>query len=182
MAVGVFSQSNQTMPGITHPQADRLIQEKTGIERSPLWTAVEQAFRKQHPQCAACGQTGQLNVHHEFPFHYVVALGRYDLELDDRNLITLCEPEAKEHHLLLGHLDDWQSYNPDWRRFVKKFAAKSAPEIRTEAAFHAAAAKKPKHLENMSDGEQAALLAKLNRKFPINPVIMAKAKKARGIV
>jgi hypothetical protein len=32
-------------------------------------------------------------VHHIFPFHYCIALGRPDLELDDRNLITLCEDE-----------------------------------------------------------------------------------------
>jgi len=34
-----------------------------------------------------------LQVHHIFPFHYCIALGRPDLELDDRNLITLCEDD-----------------------------------------------------------------------------------------
>jgi hypothetical protein len=56
-----------------------------------------------------------LQVHHIFPFHYCIALGRPDLELDDRNLITLCEDEAgkpgQNHHLLVGHLDDFESSN-----------------------------------------------------------------------
>jgi hypothetical protein len=46
------------------------------------------------------------------PFHICRALGRPELELDQRNLITLCEG-AISHHILIGHLDDWQSYNPD---------------------------------------------------------------------
>ena len=54
-------------------------------------------------------------MHHIFPFHYCIALGRPDLELDDRNLITLCEDEAgkpgQNHHLLVGHLDDFESSN-----------------------------------------------------------------------
>ena len=33
---------------------------------------------------------GPVQVQHIFPFHYCVALGRPDLELDERNLITLC--------------------------------------------------------------------------------------------
>ncbi len=46
-----------------------------------------------------------LNI---FPFHYCIALGRPDLELGQRNLITLCEDEAghpaDNHHYEAGVL------------------------------------------------------------------------------
>lgn len=86
-----------------------------GIARSPEWPKVEKAHREAHPACACCGRTDAVQVHHIYPFHYCVALGRPDLELDQRNLITLCETnhetETEDHHLLLGHLDDWKNGN-----------------------------------------------------------------------
>lgn len=47
------------------------------------------------------------------PFHFCVNLGRPELELDERNLMTLCDETINNHHLLLGHLGDFQSYNPN---------------------------------------------------------------------
>jgi hypothetical protein len=51
----------------------------------PIASAANQKVRK----------LGSVQVHHIFPFHDCVALGRPDLELDERNLITLC---GKSHN------------------------------------------------------------------------------------
>ena len=84
--------------------------------RSPRWPKVERAFKTLHPLCAACGGDERLNVHHKKPFHLDPAL-----ELDNRNLITLCMGKL-ECHLRIGHGDNFKAYNPD----VEADAAKVA--------------------------------------------------------
>lgn len=90
---------------IAHPEAlDHL--------RSPKWGTARGAQIKRQPSCEGCGKlprrTESANdVHHEKPFHE-----HPELELDLANLMTLC----RRCHLLLGHLDDWQSHNPNVRR------------------------------------------------------------------
>src|SRR5215471_21747477 len=123
------------MPIDKHQAADKVIEKKFNLKRSSKWPEVEREFRETHPRCAACGATDQLNVHHMFPFHFVVICGRPDLELDPRNLITLCTEPRLEHHLLLGHLDDFESYNPDVKKFVKTDAKKTSLQIRSETGF-----------------------------------------------
>ena len=159
--------------------AERLIQRKFGLERSPAWPKVEKTFQAAHPRCAACGATGLLNVHHIFPFHYVVLVGRPDLELDPRNLLTLCIGPDCEHHVLLGHLDDYESYNPKVLRFVQALAGKSNRQIRADAAWQQAHAAKPKHFDDMTPAEQSAFKKKLDRKFRPIPAIVAVAARAR---
>src|SRR5262249_40052921 len=110
-----------TLPGgdtmAVHSDHGELEAAKFDIRRSPEWPKVEKAHLAKQAHCICCrpgykSEAG-LQVHHIFPFHYCIALGRPDLELDDRNLITLCENEKSEpgedHHLLVGHLDDFQS-------------------------------------------------------------------------
>jgi len=167
------------MPVGRHQAADRIIQRKLQLVRSPAWDDVRDAFLAKFKHCAACGGTQQLNVHHKFPFHYVVLCGRPDLELDPRNLITLCVRKDCEHHVLLGHLDDYESYNPRVLTFVKKYAGKSASEIRAADAFKQAKAAKPKHIDQMSQVEMDAFKKKLDRKFPPKAAIMAEALQAR---
>jgi len=115
-----------------------------------------------------------------FPFHFVVLCGRPDLELDPRNLITLCTEPKFEHHLLLGHLDDFESYNPDVKKFVKTDAKKTSQQIRTEAAFQKAHATKPKHLQDMTEAEKAAFKQLLGTVLPADAAILVKAAKARA--
>lgn len=85
-----------------------------GIARSPRWPSVANAHLLVQPFCVACGPRSRhvthKQVHHMFPFHYCVRLGRPDLELDHRNLIALCR-SGPNHHLLLGRLDDFESAN-----------------------------------------------------------------------
>ena len=105
-----------------------------GIERSPKWPAVQRAHLVREPKCVACKSEGApVDVHHIIPFHVCIVLGRPDLELDERNLITLCGEGggSPDHHLLLGHLDDWASMNPDVRvDATKRFNGWSAARIR----------------------------------------------------
>lgn len=96
--------------------------------RSPEWASVAKEHRLREPVCVACGYKGKhLQVHHIKPFHL-----HPQLELDPHNLITLCEARGRDHHLLLGHLDAWTSYNEHIREDVKRFYKKSATEIRAD--------------------------------------------------
>ena len=172
------------MPNLTHKAAAALILKKTGIARSPLWPATRKKFLAKMPKCAACDETVKVEVHHMYPFHYVVDCGRPDLELDDRNFVTLCERPDRDHHLLVGHLDDWQSYNSPKKpaqlaAFIKKYSGKSLQEIKADAAFKAACKLKFKHLDKMTVAERAAFKQMLDALWPHKPAMMAKAVKAR---
>jgi hypothetical protein len=79
-----------------------------------------------------------LQVHHIKPFHL-----HPNLELDPRNLITLCELPGRDHHLLIGHLDEWESYNVNVRDGAKRYHGKSADQIRANATWQKEVAKRP---------------------------------------
>lgn len=72
--------------------------------RSGHWPTVRKHYLESHPVCAACGRDEHLEVHHRKPFHT-----NPDLEMDEKNLITLC----RRCHEFLGHLDKWASWNAD---------------------------------------------------------------------
>jgi hypothetical protein len=90
-------------------------------ERSPKWPAVRAAHLLAHPACEACGERREkvLNVHHIVPFHVDASK-----ELDPANLITLCEGESVNCHLLFGHLKNWRSWNVDVRKDAAEWRAK----------------------------------------------------------
>ena len=75
-----------------------------GTPRSSGWPKVEKAHLAEQPACVACGSRKDLNAHHILPFHV-----RPDLELADKNLVTLCRFD----HFVFGHFHDWKSWNPD---------------------------------------------------------------------
>ncbi len=81
---------------------------KAGESRSTKWPEVRAAFLKANPVCVVCESTKKLQVHHMKPFHLFPAL-----ELDPANLITLCENSSTNHHFMVGHLEDWRSFNPN---------------------------------------------------------------------
>jgi len=163
-----------------HQAADADILAKLQLRRSPKWPEVEKAFRAKYPQCASGVENAPLNVHHMFPFHYVVLCGRPDLELDPRNLMTLCTAEDTEHHVLVGHLDDYESYNPQVMEFVQTYKGKAAADIRADVAWQKAHAGRPKHVDLMSQQEKDAFKTMLDGKFPPDPTIVAEAAKARA--
>lgn len=85
-----------------------------GAKRSPHWPAVRHRHLVREGWCRACGGTTDLEVHHVISFHE-----RPALELDDNNLITLCERIGKQCHLKRGHLGNWKSTNPRIREEAK---------------------------------------------------------------
>lgn len=147
-----------------------------GLQRSPEWPRVARAYLAEHPHCACCkpGDGGaavvRLQVHHVFPFHYCVVLGRPDLELDARNLITLCERGAGEagenHHLLVGHLDSFQSANLQVRTDVREFYGMAAERIRGDARWKAKVMRRVKGLEGMTAGERREMRERMDERMP----------------
>lgn len=94
------------------------------LGRSPQWPAVRAAHLKKEPSCQACGGTDHLEVHHIAPFHVSPAL-----ELDETNLITLCEKPGHCCHFVMGHFHDWSRWNPAVRDWAARYLAaqKAAP-------------------------------------------------------
>jgi hypothetical protein len=146
-----------------------------GIARSPHWHKVAAEHLAQQPFCVCCkpGQHGHhiQQVHHIFPFHYCVALGRPDLELDQRNLITLCGPSKDDtgmnHHLWVGHLDNFQSSNLYVVRDAEKtFCGMTAGQIKNDARWMRHLRRRLKPLDEMTPIERTALLNLMNRRMP----------------
>lgn len=81
-----------------------------GAKRSNKWPGVRKNHLKLNPQCAACGDTAKLEVHHIKPFHE-----HPELELEPSNLITLCESKSYGIicHLLIGHNGSYSRINPN---------------------------------------------------------------------
>lgn len=99
------------------PEPEEQLAEKapSGIvyegERSSGWTKVRNQFIRNHPTCAACGTTKDLNVHHIKPF------SKYpELEFEKTNLITFC----RYHHYWLGHKGNWKKDNPNCKEEAQK--------------------------------------------------------------
>ena len=141
--------------------------------RSPFWPAVQAAHLARNPQCAACAAPGApVQVHHIFPFHFCLALGRPDLELDERNLITLCQTQdgasAQDHHLLLGHLDDFESGNLEVARDAQgPYHGRSGDQIREDPAWRLALQSRLKPLGQLTAPERTALRQVMDRRLPI---------------
>lgn len=115
------------------------IAKQHGHARSPEWSRVEKAHLLREPACVACGYQGKgLQVHHIKPFHLHPAL-----ELDPNNLITLCEIKERDHHLLIGHLDNWESYNEHVKDDARRFYKKTADQIRADLAWQKKMLKRP---------------------------------------
>lgn len=72
--------------------------------RSSGWPALRRAHLLKEPACMLCGTREGLEVHHVRPFHLYP-----ELELDPKNLITLCHT----HHLWFGHYGDWAAWAPN---------------------------------------------------------------------
>ena len=69
-----------------------------GVARSGKWPEVRAKHLQEEPKCQWCGGTASLEVHHIKPFHL-----NPDDELQDSNLITLCEKSGENCHLKHGH-------------------------------------------------------------------------------
>lgn len=80
------------------------------VKRSPHWPAVRRKFLAEHPSCAACGGTANVELHHVQSFHEFP-----ELELSPSNLLPLCEAIGRQHHLNVGHHGNWKTNNAEVR-------------------------------------------------------------------
>lgn len=146
--------------------------ERHGVARSSQWEKVEKSFLLRNPYCAACKHTQfHVQVHHVFPFHYCILLDRPDLELDPRNLISLCETtqyvRADNHHLLLGHCDDFRSANLQVRDSVKTFKGWNEVSMKHDAGFQKLKENKLKPWDEMTDEDKSNFKYLMNVTFPL---------------
>jgi 5-methylcytosine-specific restriction enzyme A len=145
--------------------------------RSPEWPRVEKAHLAIEPECICCGPTWKpgtaVQVHHIFPVAYIRALGRPELELSPVNLITLCETEqgkpGENHHLLIGHLDDFEAANPDTRADAALFRGQNAAQIRASLDWQSKVRCRLPTLAEMSFAQKHALRALMDRRMPFTP-------------
>ena len=147
-----------------------------GIPRSSRWNKVRKEHLKIEPGCRACKQKKRglfakifkpVQVHHVWPFHICVLLGRTDLELDERNLITLCESGDK-HHITIGHLGDFQSYNPNVREHAEvKFLGMTDAAIKRDSGWLKISSERPKDFRKMTDDEKKVIRDLLDQRFPL---------------
>lgn len=78
-----------------------------GKPRSGKWQALSKKFLY-GKTCAVCGIDKKLVAHHKRPFHE-----HPDMELDESNLIALCQYPGRNCHFVFGHLWNWQTVNSD---------------------------------------------------------------------
>ena len=88
---------------------------KVKKRRHPKWKAVRDAFVK-GKKCVICGSLTNLQVHHKKPFNLFP-----ELELEENNLMVLCENDSKNCHFTFGHLFNWSTYNHDIDNTVNYF-------------------------------------------------------------
>lgn len=144
-----------------------------GIRRSGHWSTIEKNHLKKQPSCIVCGvgphtKPGvKLQVHHKYPFHFVSSVGRPDLELDERNLYTMCMEEERECHLVIGHLGSFLSYNPRLEYFVSLCRGLLIHQIKSMREWNDAVSARPIPLEDMCDQKKHGLLMELNRYMPL---------------
>lgn len=79
-------------------------------KRSSSWAKIRAQHLEDEPFCQWCGSTKDLQVHHVIPFDDNPAL-----ELDQTNLITLCEKVGVGCHLLIGHHGNFKYHHPTVR-------------------------------------------------------------------
>lgn len=143
-----------------------------GMPRSNHWSTVEHEFKKLYPDCAMGGK-GPIQVHHCWPFHYLLdpMIGRPDLELDDRNLIGLTEgpneADDGEYHLLIGHRGNFREGNVNVRSDAHRFYRQSCASLKANPDYQAIVPIKP--LTAMSDDEKRAFKAQIDADLPFDP-------------
>jgi len=96
--------------------------------RNPLWRLVRDDHIDKYPFCAVCGKFDNLAVHHKLPVSKFP-----EKELDPENLVTLCQNNMFNCHFVVGHLMDWNSYNPNvdddiifWRKKLRRRSDKKS--------------------------------------------------------
>jgi len=82
-------------------------------QRASQWRAVRAEHLLKEPECAACGRSTELIVHHIIPVNFSPSL-----ECEPHNLITLC---AYPCHIVFGHFMNYHCYNKDVRKMAHEY-------------------------------------------------------------
>lgn len=152
------------------------IAQKYGLARSPLWPRVERAVLAKFSKCVTCSGAETLQVHHIIPFHFCHLVYRGDLELDERNLMVLCEANVNDHHLLVGHLGNFESYNPGGRAAIEgAYVGLSAQQIKADPTWQALIKSRPAPWDRMTHEVRLALRQYLDTNLPFIPTATASA-------
>jgi hypothetical protein len=138
------------------------------IPRHPHWNKINEGYLKKQPKCVVCGISENVVAHHIYPMHLCSEVGRADLELDERNLITLCENGSiSNHHLLIGHLGSFESYNPEIDTDVVKFKCKKDQFIKNNITWMKKNLNRPKAIYELTILEKRELRKRLDELFPL---------------
>ena len=89
------------------------------IPRSGRWGTVRKNYLEFNKECAVCGATKNLVVHHMVPVHVDPTK-----ELDNDNFVVLCETPTFNCHLFFGHLKNWTRFNPNILEDAKNWKEK----------------------------------------------------------
>jgi len=85
---------------------NRVTHRLEGIQRSSKWPELRRKWLVKQPECQCCKKITKLEVHHIRPVHLYP-----ELELDETNLITLCENPTMNCHFIMGHCLNWLAWN-----------------------------------------------------------------------
>lgn len=80
------------------------------LRRSNQWPVLRKKWLGIEPECQSCNKITKLEVHHIKPVHLYP-----ELELNEENLITLCENPTMNCHFIMGHCLNWLAWNKDVR-------------------------------------------------------------------
>lgn len=139
------------------------------IKRSPHWPAFAAETIKARQHCELSGVSYGLNVHHVVPFHFCVLLGRGYAELDPRNVVVLSRAPI-DYHLLLGHLDDWQSFCPP--SMLQRIANDNllghmkADEIRADPLWQHMVSLRPRCWKDMTELDKKGIITLIDLMCP----------------
>lgn len=142
--------------------------ESVTASRSPKWPDFEREYLHAHSLCLICGKPHpRLNLHHKYPVVYIRGVGRPDLECDARNAkYPLCAESGDNHHLLIGHLNYFQSYNPWIDAAIEKCKGLTAQQIASLPEWQTAVKIRPKPFSVMSDYERLQLRRQIDAEMP----------------
>ena len=96
-------------------------------KRSSAWPEWSDRYMARHPFCAVTGRLIWRNgkfiveaaLHHIVPFHLDP-----ERELDETNVLPMTEAPPFNAHLIVGHLGDWRSFNPEVVEDARKWREK----------------------------------------------------------
>jgi hypothetical protein len=100
------------------------------------WNNFKKGYKKKYNPvtCLACGTNFNINYH-----HLKTREDRPDLYTHDLNIAPLC----RRHHLIIGHLGNWNYINPNFFVDLLNIAASSQHKF-NYILFH----KLKKHFDN----------------------------------